>query len=200
MWKVVAFLLAVFILGHFAIRYVRKNPLDPQIDDGGDVVVESRDYRVHFDRNGAVAGTYFLSSATNLDWTSHAVNARLQVFGSQAGTDYMREYPDFHLYGSASGQRLADVATPLSLIAANRETYGVLFQLLDRNAQRVSDGGERLCVTLSGEVLSVSAAESLEDGRDATASLGQTSSEPTVYVDKLDYADCSDVVAAAARR
>jgi len=32
MWKVVALMLAVFILGQLAVRYVRKNPLDPTIE------------------------------------------------------------------------------------------------------------------------------------------------------------------------
>ncbi len=69
MWKVVALMLAVFILGQLAVRYVRKNPLDPTIE-GNQIAVESQDYRVHFQRDGAVAGTYFISDAKSEDWTS----------------------------------------------------------------------------------------------------------------------------------
>jgi hypothetical protein len=198
MWKVVAFVLAVLavsILGHFAVRYVRKNPLDPVVR-GAEIAVESRDYEVRFQRNGAVSGTYFVSAAASEDWTSRPVNARLDVFGLQTGTEYLRAYPDFHLYGSASGSRLASVATPLSLIAANRETYGELQGLLDRHQQRAGSGGERLCVTLSGESLSLVSAESLEDHHDSTPTLAAANAEPIVYVDRLDVADCSELVAA----
>lgn len=199
MWKVVAFVLAVFILGHFAVRYVRKNPLDP-VNEGAEIAVESLDYRVRFQRNGAVAGTYFVSDATSEDWTSRPLNARLEVFGLQTASEYMRGYADFHLYGSSSGARLANVATPLSLIAANRESYGMLRALLDRHARRADDGGERLCVTLSGEALSLASAVSLEDGHDATATLTNgNDGEPVVYADRIDFADCTKVLAAGAR-
>lgn len=199
MWKVVAFLLAVFILGHFAIRYVRSNPLDPELD-GTQVVVESQEYRVRFQRNGAVAGTYFIASVKSQDWTSRPLNARLEVFGLQTGTEYARMYPDFHLYRSESSTRLASVATPLALIAGRRETYGLLRALIDRFDDRVEDGGERLCVTLSGDALSIDSAESLEAGRDTTDLLQRgNAAEPIVLVDQLDVDDCSDVIAARGR-
>ena len=72
MWKVVAFVLAVFILGHFAIRYARTNPLEPEAD-GAQIVVESQDYRVHMQRNGAVSGTYFIAGAKSEDCPTRPV-------------------------------------------------------------------------------------------------------------------------------
>jgi hypothetical protein len=197
MWKVVAIVLAVFILGHFLIRYVRTNPLDPDVD-GTQVVVESQDYRVHFRRNGAVSGTYFILSVTSQDWTSRPLNARFEVFGMQSGAEYARMYPDFHLYGSDSATRLAAVATPLAVIAAERGTYGQLRALIDRFEDRAGDGGELLCVTLSGDALSIDSAESLEDGHDVTDSLQRgNAEEPIVFVDQLDVDDCSALLAAS---
>jgi hypothetical protein len=196
MWKVVAFLLAVFILGQLAVRYVRVNPLGPVIA-GNQVVVESQDCHVRFQRDGAVSGTYLIATVKSQDWTSRPVNARLEVFGLQTGTEYLRGYPDFHLYGSSSSARLVSAATPLSLVAANRETYAALRGLLERYERRALDGGERLCVTVSGEALSVASAESLDDGHDETARLARESEgEPIVYADRLDVADCSDALAA----
>ena len=199
MWKVVAILLAVFILGQLVVRYVRVNPLAPVIE-GNQVVVQSQDYHVRFQRDGAVSGTYLIAAATREDWTSRPVNTRLDVFGLQTGTEYLRGYPDFHLYGSASSARLLPSATPLSLIAANRETYNALCRFLDRYERRALDGGERLCLTVSGEALSVASAESLEDGRDETASLVRESDgAPVVFAQQLEVADCSDALAAGRR-
>jgi len=199
MWKVVALMLAVFILGQLAVRYVRKNPLDPTIE-GNQIAVESQDYRVHFQRDGAVAGTYFISDAKSEDWTSKPVNARLRVFGLQTGSEYLRGYADFHLYGSESGARLANAATSLSLVAASREVYGTLRGLLDRHERRERGGGERLCVTLSGTALSIASAESLEDGRDVTVRLAhENDGEPIVYADQLDVDDCADLLASLPR-
>ncbi|HKC49232.1 MAG TPA: hypothetical protein VKF60_00455, partial [Myxococcota bacterium] len=165
--------------------------------EGNQIAVESQDYRVRFERDGAVAGSYFISDAKSEDWTSKPVNARLRVFGLQTGSEYLRGYPDFHLYRSASSTRLENAAASLSLVAANREIYGTLRGLLDRHERRERSGGERLCVTLSGTALSIASAESLEDGRDVTARLAhENDGEPIVYADQLDVEDCSDLLAA----
>lgn len=193
MWKVVLLVLAVFILGHLAIRYVRKNPLDPEIVDS-QVVVESQDFKVHFRRSGNVEGTYFVAKAESEDWTPRPVNATLHVFGMQDGTEYARSFADFHVLGSESSARLDAIATPLSLVAANRETYNELAGLVDDHESRASSKGERLCLTLSGEALSIEAAESLEDGHDVTHTVTQTNTAPIVYVDKLDVGDCTEML------
>jgi hypothetical protein len=195
MWKVVAFVLAVIALGHLAVRYVRKNPLAPEIIDS-QVVVQSQDYEVRFRRSGDVEGTYFIAGVTSEDWSPRPVNATLAVYGMQTGTEYMRSHPDFHLLGSQTSTRLEGVATPLSLVAASREVYGEVRGLIDDHARRERSGGERLCVTLAGEALSVSSAESLEDGRDATSLVAQSNAEPIVYADRLEVADCADLLAA----
>jgi hypothetical protein len=195
MWKVVALVLAVFVLGHLAVRYVRKNPLAPRVVDSL-VVVDSQDYEVSFRRSGEVSGTYFVAGVTSDDWSARPVNATLAVFGLQTGTEYTRSYADFHLYGSETSDRLSHVAEPLSVVAASRPVYGELRGLLDDYARRAGRGGERLCVTLSGEALAVASAESLEDGRDVTHTVLQGNTSPIVWVDQLEVQDCRDLLAA----
>ena len=195
MWKIVLLVLAVFILGHLAVRYVRKNPLDPVIE-GGQLVVQSRDDRVRFTRNGAVSGRYFVIDATSEDWTTFPVNLRLRVIDAPVAIDYMRQYPDFHLYRSESSARLANAGSFVALIAANRGIYGTLRGLVDDDDSRAAGGGEHLCVSLSGEALSIASAESLEDGVDRTAALAQQDGDaPVVYVENADVDDCKDWLA-----
>ena len=195
MWKVIALVLVVFLLGQLAVRYVRKNPLDPRVVDS-EVVVDSQDYEVSFRRSGEVSGTYFIADVTSEDWSARPVNATLQVFGMQTGTEYSRSFADFHVYGSETSERLSHVSEPLSLVAADRPVYAELRGLLERYARRAARGGERLCVTLSGEALAVSSAESLEDGRDVMHTVLQGNTAPIVWVDHLEVQDCSDLLAA----
>jgi hypothetical protein len=197
MWKVVAAVIAIVVLAHFGMRYVRSNPLGPHLE-GSEIAVESKDYSVRFQQNGAFGGTYFVSDAQSSDWGKEVVNLRLHVFEPQTAREYMHSYPDFHRYGSDSSLRVAPVALPLSLIAANRQTYGDLRALLDRHQPREADGGERLCVTVGGESLSVASARSLDDGHDETAMVSRMSGEGAiVYVDHVDLADCSVQLAEA---
>jgi hypothetical protein len=192
MWKVALFLLAVFLLGHLVVRYIRKSPLDPVIE-GNQVVVESQDDEVRFSRNGAVSGSYFIVDAKSEDWTDRPVNLRLHVLDVQSAADYQRSYPDFHLYRSESVNRLSGVAMSLQLVAANRETYGVLRGLFDDHESRMSNGGERLCLNVSGEALSLASAESLDDHTDRTPFVARlTGDDPIVFVESADVADCAD--------
>ena len=40
MWKAVLLLVALMVAGHFAVQYLRTNPLDP-VFEGGELVVET---------------------------------------------------------------------------------------------------------------------------------------------------------------
>ncbi|HTO54520.1 MAG TPA: hypothetical protein VMR50_14135 [Myxococcota bacterium] len=191
MWKVAAFLLAALVVGHYGLRYVRGNPLEPRLE-GSELAVVSRDHAVRFQRDGAFGGTYFVSDVESTDWSSEPVNLRLRVFEATLAREYMRGYPDFHLYGSDSSARVAGGAAGLSLIAANRGTYGDLRALLDRHEERASKGGERLCVTLQGESLHLVAARFLDDDHDSTKTVeDMESGSSVVYADRLDVVDCA---------
>jgi hypothetical protein len=200
MWKVIAFLVLLIVAGNFAVRYVRRNPLTPVVD-GSQVVVESQDYGVRFQRTGAFSGTYLLADAKSEDWTREPVNARLRVIEREAAREYMQTYADFHRYGSDSSTRLGNVAAPLALIAANRATYGDLQALLSRHEGRQVAGGERICVAVSGEALTLVSAKSLEDGHDVSVLVERSNDDgPTIYADELRFGDCTELLASSRPR
>jgi len=190
MWKVVALVLAVFVLGHFAVRYLRRNPLGPVVE-GRQVVVTSQSWEVRFARNGPVKGTYFVSDADSRDYSDRPLNAVLWVIDAEVAREYLRNYPDFHLYGSDSSQRLRDVASPLAVIAATSPAYNDLHSLVAEDDERASTHGERLCVTLAGTALTPESATSLESGADDPSAAQRLAGEsPVVFADKVKVADC----------
>ena len=190
MWKVVVLLLALFVLGHFAVRYMRRNPLDPTVE-GRQVVVTSQSYEVRFARNGPVKGTYFVADAETRDYSDRPLNAQLWVIDADTARDYMKSYPDFHLYGSDSSQRLRDVAGQLAVVAATSPAYSDLHSLLDEDDERAATHGEHLCVTITGTSLTPESASSLESGDDdpgaAQRLIGDTA---VVFAEKVNVADC----------
>jgi hypothetical protein len=198
MWKVVLLLLAVFILGPLVVRYMLKNPLDPSVD-GNEVVVESQEYEVHFTRAGPLTGTYLVANAESEDWSAQPVNALLSVVPLHEASDYLRAYPDFHLYGEQSNAQIAGIARPLSIIAASRPTYGAVRGLVDLYGSRNAGHGERLCVTVSGDTLQLASVQGLEDGQDHSGVLAHLGDEAVVYAESLDVSDCAKVLAAPSR-
>jgi len=197
-WKVVLLLLAVFILGPLVVRYVLKNPLGPSVD-GNEVVVESREYEVHFTRGGPLSGTYLVVNAESEDWSPQPVNALLQVVPLSEAADYLRAYPEFHLYGGQSTAQVASLATPLSIVAASRPTYSALRGLVDLHESRSAGHGERLCATISGDTLQLGSVLGLDDGQDHRAVLAHLADEAVVYADSLSVDDCAKVLAAQPR-
>lgn len=191
-------LLAVFILGPLVVRYVLKNPLDPSVD-GNEVVVESEDYRVHFTRGGPVSGTYLLVNAESEDWTAQPVNAQLQVVPLSEASDYLRAYPEFHLYGEQSNAQIAGIARPLSIVAASRYTYSGVRGLVDLYGSRNAGHGERLCLTLAGDTLQLASVQGLDDQQDHTAALAHFGDEAVVFAESLSVDDCAKVLAAQPR-
>lgn len=192
-------LLAVFILGPLVVRYVLKNPLDPSVD-GNEVVVESQDYEVHFTRGGPLSGTYLVVRAESEDWTAKPVNALLGVVPLDEASDYLRAYPEFHLYGEQSNAQIAGLAQPLSIIAASRLTYSGVRGLVDLYESRNAGHGERLCLTVSGETLQLASVQGLEDRADHMGVLAHLGEEAVVYAETLAVDDCAKLLAQSQSR
>jgi hypothetical protein len=168
MWKAVLLVVALIVAGHFAVRYLRTNPLSPVIE-GGELVVETTEHTVRFALEGAFEGTYLIASAQSTDFGDEPTNAKLDVVGFGATREYLGAHPDRTTYGSVSEQQLDNLSSSLFVIAANRVAYGDLQVLLDRFESRVASHGKWLCVTLSGDALGVSSATSTLRGTDATS-------------------------------
>jgi hypothetical protein len=196
MWKAALFLVVLFVVGHFAVQYIRTNPLDPVIE-AGEVVVETKEYEVRLAREGRADGVYLVATAKSIDWSNEPANVELTVVDFVEARDFLRAYPDFHRYGSTSGLNLENVSKPISVIAANRLAYGALRDLLSDYDDRIRSHGERLCLTISGDALRVSAARSIDEGTDHTDSFQRSDESRTrVFADQVKVEDCVKLAAA----
>jgi hypothetical protein len=195
MWKAALFLVLLFVVGHFAVRYLRTNPLDPVVE-GGTLVVETNEHEVRLALEGPVEGTYLVAKAESRDRTDDPANAALSVVDLAATKDYLRANPDRRAYGSVPERQLENLSAPLALIAANRLAYGGLLGLLDLHAARVREHGAWLCLTISGEVLRVTAAESLGSGSDSTTLfVNRTDDTRLLLATRLRVDDCTELMA-----
>lgn len=195
MWKVLLILVLLVVAGHFAVRYLRTNPLDPVVQ-GGEVVVQTNEYEVHFAREGPADGVYLVANAKSEDYTNQPQNASVSVIDFATARSYFTAYPDFRHYGLPAGLQLDNVSSKLALLASNRIAYGNLLHMLDVYQERADKGGERLCVRISGEALSLTSAVDLDDGDDHTGTFQSSfESQRAVLAKTIDVDDCSALVA-----
>lgn len=192
MWKVALLVVAVMVAGHFAVRYLRTNPLSPTIE-GGELVVETTEHLVHFGLDGAFAGTYLIAKAESTDFGDMPVNARLDLISFGTTREYLGAHPEHTGYGTMSEQQLDSLSAPLALIAANRIVYGDLQNLIDRFDSRVESDGKWLCVTLSGDALGVNSASSTLRGTDATSLfVNRMGDQRVLLATRLKVEDCEE--------
>jgi len=194
MWKGVLIVLLLSVAGHFAVRYLRTNPLDPVLE-GGELVVETNEHEVRFALEGAVEGTYLVARAESQDFGDAPANAALSVLGLAATRDYFQAHPDQREYGSVPGLQLENLSAPLALIAANRPAYAALRGLVDEYEERVDGGGKWLCLTIAGQMLRVTSAESLGNGNDATALFAKRAESARLFLaNRVLVEDCAELV------
>jgi len=195
MWKLILVIVLLVAAGHFAVRYLRTNPLDPVVQ-GGEVVVETNEYEVRFAREGPAAGVYLIEGARSEDFTNQPQNASLSVIDFATAKTYLGAYPDFRRYGSPAGLQLDNVSAGLAVVAANRIAYGDLMRVLDLFAERASESGERLCVGISGESLALASAVALKGGADHTQTFqSRLGGRQAVFADHIRIDDCSKLAA-----
>lgn len=194
MWKAIAVVLVLGVAGHFAIRYLRTNPLGPVIE-GREVVVTTQDFEIRLGLDGPSAGTYLVVAARREDWTNKPHNAVLALVDLDQARDYLRSYPELRRYGGSSTVQLSNMAMNVSVIAANRIAYGDLVRLTEQYAQRSESQGERLCVSVAGEALHVTSGAALDDGTDHTHALErQTEDTPMVFAERVSVQDCAKLI------
>jgi len=196
MWKAALLLVLLFVAGHFAVRYLRTNPLDPVIQ-GGELIVDTSEHEVRFALEGPFEGTYLVAKAESEDWSDVPANASLSVVGLAETKDYLGAHPEQRVYGSVPGLQLENLAAPLALIAANRLVYGELRGLIDRYEERVRRRGKWLCLSISGEALAVRAAVSLDNGNDSTASFVRRAENTRLLLaTRMRVEDCGELLTA----
>ncbi len=193
MWKAGLLLVLLFSVGHFAVGYLRTNPLDP-VFEGGELIVETREHVVRLVREGPLQGRYLVASATSEDWSDAPANAELLLVGVSAATAHLLADPDQRSYGSVPERQLLDLSSPLSLIASTRSVYGELHGLLDLYEKRARDRGAWVCVSIEGEMLRVDSADSIDTGSNATRAFQKrTDGTRLVLATQLRVEDCANL-------
>jgi hypothetical protein len=196
MWKVALLLVALMVAGHFAVRYLRTNPLSPTLE-GGQLVVETSEHVVRFALDGPVEGTYLVAKLQSDDFGDAPVNATFSAVGFAATRQYLSAHPENSGYGSISEIQIANFAEPIALIAANRIAYGELRGLVDLYQSRVEEHGKWLCLTVTGEALGVDSAESSVSGADATSLFVKRADSTRLLMAKhLQVDDCAELLSA----
>jgi hypothetical protein len=148
------------------------NPLAPSIE-GREVVLQTDDLAVRFDRYEPVSDTYMLFGGGDGEMTNGISNVFFAGLAIRHASFISERYPKFYMCsspGAAQAQRLVE---NMALVAANGSTRKTLKKALVQHESAVASGGERVCLRFRGEQISLRSAKHREGGFDLTRQLVQ---------------------------
>ena len=100
-------------------------------------------------------------------------------------------WPDFHRCASPGAAQAKRYVEDLSLIASTRAARDALVDVVDLHAERIRSGGDRTCVSLTGERLMLESIHLRQNGEDLTQELSRAYSRSHFYLaEQVEIPDC----------
>ena len=144
-----------------------SNPLRPEVRDR-EVVVRTQDLEVHYDRQGADKQTYMVFGGTKAERSNSMSNVTLATISIERAAALRRAYPDFTKCASPGAKRAQRAVMTTNFVAIDGAARKVLRKAVDLHKRSVANGGDRICVAVEGEHLSLSSIKLASSGFDLT--------------------------------
>jgi hypothetical protein len=188
------FTVLVLGLGFFLTNRLSTNPLGP-VREGREVVVHARDLEVRFYPVGRFSDAYMLFGGSATEQQGYYANVVVSGLAERHASLIAQRHPDFHLCsspGAASAKRLIE---DLALIGADGAARRTLLRAVDLYQERLHEGGERTCISFSGERLALSSARVPKVGIEFTQEIEKGNSDVDFYlVKQVEIADCKSLI------
>jgi hypothetical protein len=188
MGRLIAFVL-VAAAGYILVTRVMLNPSDVR-DDGDMVVVDADQLEGRFHPGGAFSGTFMVFGGLNQRLRNSVLDVYLAGLPIEDARLIHSSYPDFHRCSSPGADSAKRRVQDLSFVARHRGVARTLSRVVDLHEERIRSGGERACVSVSGQRLSLATVKLKEPPMDITAEVAPMFAKTDVYL--ADDAEIED--------
>jgi hypothetical protein len=166
------------------------NPLAPSVE-GREVVIQTDDLEVRFDRYGPVSETYMLFGGTDGEMKNSISNVFVSGLAIRHASFISQRYPKFYMCSSPGAAQAKQLIEDFALVAADGSTRDTLKKALALHDQSLASGGERTCLRFRGEQISLRSAKHREGGFDLTPQLSKGYRQTDfVLVSEAEVTDC----------
>ncbi len=118
---------------------------------GNDVVLEARDFDVHFSGIGDLS-EWIMLFGKGTDPLSDVVLVGIEIRDARA---LYRRYPDFHMCKSPGAAKAQALVKSMHLVAPDPAMRRALVDAVKLSGKRLRNKGERVCVGVEGKRLAV---------------------------------------------
>jgi hypothetical protein len=187
-------ILAPLLIDGVSLDALSGNPLDPTVE-GSQVLIQTRDLDVRFDRVGELDESYMLFGGVDGELQNSISNVVVSGLAVRHAALIAQRYPDFHKCKSPGAAQAKRLLEPMAWIASDGSTRGTLRKALALHEKSVRSGGERTCLAVSGERLMLGSAKHRSQDFDLTGQLGDGYRGTDFYlVTDAELADCKSLL------
>jgi hypothetical protein len=166
------------------------NPLAPSFE-GREIVIQTDDLEVRFDRYGPVSETYMLFGGTDGEMKNAISNVFVSGLAIRHASFISQRYPKFYRCSSPGAAQAKQLIEDMALIAADGPIRDTLKKAVAVHDEAVASGGERTCLRFWGEQISLRSARHREGGFDLTPELSKGYRQTDFFfVSGAEISDC----------
>jgi hypothetical protein len=166
---------------------------EPEVTET-EVLLHAGQLDVRFVRGQQFAQTYMLFGGGA---TSHAnAISKVTLFGlpDYAARYIHAQYPDFHRCKSRGAPMAQNQTRQIDVVAANSKIQKRLKKALALHSKGIRESGERVCVTIEGEMLTLRSVVVAELDKDITHELPSTSPREYFFVTSATIGNFQEAV------
>jgi hypothetical protein len=170
------------------------NPLAPSVQ-GREVVIQTDDLEVRFERLGPVSETYMLFGGTDGEMMNGISNVFVSGLAIRHAAFISQRYPKFYRCDSPGAAQAKQLVEDMALVAADGPTRSTLQEAVSAHEEALASGGERTCLRFRGEEISLRSARHREAGFDLTPQLKKGYRQTDfVFVVDAEVTDCKGLL------
>jgi hypothetical protein len=190
MGRVIAFVL-VAAAGYLLVNHLVLNPSKVRID--GDVlVVDADQVEGRFQAGSPFSGTFMVFGGHGERLQNSVTDALMAGLPIEDARSISSSYPDFHRCSSPGAESAKRLVQDLSFVARSRGVAKTLSKAIDLHGERIRSGGERTCVSVSGQRLSLQSVRIKEPPIDITSDVAPMYAKTDLYLaDDARIEDCA---------
>ncbi len=191
MLRLLLFIAFMALLAPLVLNWpVGGNPLAPSVE-GSEIVLQTDDLEVRFERYGPVSETYMLFGGTDGERKNSISNVFVSGLAIRHASFISQRYPKFYRCSSPGAAQAKQLIENMALVAADGATRNILQEAVTAHNEAVASSGDRTCLRFRGEQISLRSAKHREGGFDLTPQLKKGYRQTDFFfVSDAEISDC----------
>jgi len=181
----------VAVAAFFGVRLMLPSGAPDLTISGDEVLLATGDLDVRFTKGKDFDDTYMVFGGAHVDHRNAIANVTFAGLSVRHAKPIYRRHPDFHRCASPGAVLAKSKVVQLDMVPADGKALDRLRSSLEDFSDNIRDGGDRVCVHLSGSRLELDSAEVREVGEEISERFDRAD---FYLVDSVRQVECEQIL------